>query len=86
MTNKLQIIKDYIRDEMGCDEEIASDTDLLETGILDSFSIVQTAVFLQEQFGIQLDAEDLVRANLSTLSNMVAMIDKQKEKEKENNI
>lgn len=81
MATELQIIKDYIRDEMGYDGEVDPDTDLLDKGILDSFSIVQTAVFIQEQFNIQLDAEDLVRDNLSTLSNMVAMIDKQRSTE-----
>ncbi len=78
MSNDLQIIKDYIKDEMGYDGEIDPETDLLDTGILDSFSIVQTAVFIQEEFNIQLDAEDLVRANLSTLSNMVNLVNKQK--------
>lgn len=78
MATELKILKNYIRDEMGYDGVVDPETDLLEAGILDSFTIVQTAVFIQEQFGIELEAEDLVRANLSTLSNMVTMIDKQR--------
>lgn len=78
MATELRILTEYLRDEMGYDGEVAPDTDLLEAGILDSFTIVQTAVFIQEQFDIELEAEDLVRANLSTLSNMVALIDKQR--------
>lgn len=78
MTVELQILKDYIRDEVGFDGEVEPDTDLLETGILDSFSVIQTALFIQEQFKIELDAEDLVRDNLSTLASMLTMIDRQK--------
>ncbi len=78
MTTEIQILKNYIKEELGYDGEIKPDTNLFETGILDSFSIIQVAVFIQEQFNIELDAEDLVRDNLSTLSHMVALIDKQK--------
>ena len=78
MTTEIQILKDYIKNEIGYNGEVEPDTNLFETGILDSFSIIQTAVFIQEQFKIELDAEDLVRDQLSTLSHMAALIDKQK--------
>jgi hypothetical protein len=34
------------------------------------------AVFIQQRFELELEAEDLVRANLCSLSAMVAMIDR----------
>lgn len=76
MTDKLAVLRGYIRDEIGYQGEVAEDTDLLEERILDSFSIVQMAVFIQQRFELELDAEDLVRANLCRLSTMVAMIDR----------
>ena len=76
MNDKVNVIRDYIRTEIGYDGDIDPEADLLESRILDSFSIVQVAVFIQEHFEVELDAEDLVRANLSKLSAMVAMIDK----------
>ncbi len=76
MTDKLEVLRDYIRTEIGYEGEIDADVDLLESRILDSFSIVTMAVFIQERFEVELDAEDLVRANLSRLSAMVAMIEK----------
>jgi acyl carrier protein len=72
---KLQILRDYIKNETGYEGEIAPDVDLLEKQILDSFNIVQWAMFIQEQFKIELDAEDLVRENLSSLSRVMALVD-----------
>ncbi len=78
MTSELEILIDYIRSEMGYNEKLAPDIDLLKKGILDSFSIVQLAMFIQDRFKVELEAEDLVRANFAKLSSMVALIDKRK--------
>jgi acyl carrier protein len=59
---------------MGYDGSLDPDVDLLEAKILDSFNIVELAVFIQERFQIELEAEDVVRANLSTLSSMISLI------------
>jgi acyl carrier protein len=74
--DRFDVLRQYIRTEIGYDGEVGPDVDLLETGVLDSFSIVQMAVFIQERFEIELDADDLVRANLSKLSAMVSMIER----------
>ena len=76
MTDKLEVLREYIRTEIGYDGDVGADVDLLESRILDSFSIVQMAVFIQERFEVELDADDLVRANLCRLTAMVAMIDR----------
>lgn len=75
MTDIAEVLTDYIKNEIPFDGAIGLDMDLLEERILDSFSIVQMAMFIQEQFDIELDANDLVRDNLSTLSNMIALIE-----------
>ena len=74
MDANITAIADYIRDELGYDGELSPELDLLKEQILDSFSIVQVAMFLQEQFEIELEADDLQRNNLSTLNSMLALI------------
>jgi len=76
MTDKLEVLRDYIKTEIGYQGEVDAEADLLEQRILDSFSIVQMAVFIQERFQVELEAEDLVRTNLCRLSAMIAMIDR----------
>jgi acyl carrier protein len=78
MTNELKVLTDYIRDELGYDGPLDPDTDLLEEQILDSFSIVQMVVHIQDAFEIEFEPEELVRENLSRLSGMLALIEKHK--------
>lgn len=74
MENEIEVLKQYIRSETGYKGELTEDQDLLETQVFDSFSIVIMALFIQEKFGIVLEAEELVRENLSRLSSMVTLI------------
>ncbi len=76
MRDEIRVLSDYIRRESGYEGELDPNADLLDANILDSFSIVQLAVFVQEQFDVELEAEDFARANLATLSSIVALIDK----------
>ncbi len=70
----LQVLTDYVRNESGYAGEIDPDLDLLEKQILDSFSIVQWAMFIQEHFAVEFEAEDLVRDNLASLSRVMALV------------
>jgi len=74
MDGDLELIIEFIRDELAYDGEINRTADLLEEKILDSFSIVQVALFLQDQFEIELEEEDLQRENLATLDSMLALV------------
>ena len=75
MATTLDVLRDYIRTEVGYQGELDPHVDLLETHILDSFNVVQLAIFIQNHFEIELEAEDLVRSNLSTLAGMVTLVD-----------
>lgn len=74
MDNELQLLSDYIRRETGHSGQIDADEDLLASEILDSFNIVSLAVFAQEQFGVEFEAEELTRENLARLSRLAALI------------
>lgn len=78
MRDEIEVLSDYIRRESGYEGVIDPQADLLDANILDSFSIVQLAIFIQEQFGVELEAEDFARVNLATLSGIVELIDKRK--------
>ena len=74
MTNVLHALSEYIREEVGYSGELVADADLLDARILDSFSVVEMASYIQSSFDVELEAEDLTRDNFCTLSNMVALI------------
>ena len=76
MTNAIEKLTDYIRNEVGYNGELDQHVDLLEEKILDSFSVVELATYIQSNFDVQLQGEDLVRENFSSLENMATLIDK----------
>ena len=52
----------------------AADTDLLETGILDSFQMVQLLFELEQRFGLRIKLEDIDLDDLRTLSRIAGLV------------
>jgi len=74
--SEAEILAKFIREETGYDGPLDPDMDMLEAGILDSFTIVSLAMFAQEQFGVEFEGEEIVRENLAHLSSLVALVRK----------
>ena len=65
----LAAIKTFIRTELIYDDEKDFDenTNLIERGIVDSMSLVRLISFLEENYNIQVQDEDIVPENFSSL-------------------
>ena len=50
------------------------DTDLLESGILDSFQFVELLAQLEEHFGLRLRIDDIELEDLRTLTRIARMV------------
>lgn len=55
-------------------ERYNEDSDLFAEGILDSFSLMQLVMHLDESFRIEIDADDIVPENFSTLRNISSLV------------
>ena len=60
------------------DEDFTYETDLVNSGILDSFALVDIVGFVEQSFGIKVDADDFVLQNFTTLE-MVERFIKEKQ-------
>jgi acyl carrier protein len=70
-------IKDYISRELVPDAALlplANDTSLLDSGILDSLSLLRLVVFLEEQFGITMGDADLLPENFASVNAICAYL------------
>jgi acyl carrier protein len=76
MAGEMDRLSDYIRDEVGYEGELSPDIDLLDARILDSFSVVEMAAYIQSNFDVELEAEDLTRDNFASLTTMITLIEK----------
>jgi acyl carrier protein len=71
MTDIAQKLRDYIRREMMADRPDAAlddDEPLIDGGIVDSLGIFLLVAFIEEQFGIKVQAEDVILDNFKSVS------------------
>lgn len=62
------------------DESMLGNEDsFLEKGIIDSTGIMEVIFFLEQEFGIRVDDEDMVPENLDSISRIVAFVDRKRE-------
>ena len=54
--------------------DLSPDQSLMQARLIDSTGVLELVTFLEEQFEIQVDDEDLVPENLDTIANIVAYV------------
>ncbi|MGD2161863.1 MAG: acyl carrier protein [Anaerolineales bacterium] len=69
-------LRKYIQDEILKDANFAiqSDEPLISSGLIDSFSLVDIALFVEGEFGIRIDDAELNADVFDTLSELTALI------------
>ncbi|MGH7474849.1 MAG: acyl carrier protein [Longimicrobiales bacterium] len=70
-------IKDFILDEFlpgTAPGELTSETPLITGGILDSLATVRLVAFLEERFGIEIQAHEASVDHLNTLDDIAALV------------
>ena len=67
-----QTIRDFIVENFlfGEANGLADDTSFLEGGIIDSTGILELVTFLEEEFSIAVEDEELVPENLDSINNV----------------
>ena len=61
--------------------ELENNDSFLEKGIIDSTGVLEIILFLEEEFGITVSAEEMVPKNLDSVTSIVNFIKKKKLKE-----
>lgn len=72
-------IRDYILENyLFTDDasELEDDVSLLEKGVIDSTGIMELVFFLEEEWGIKVDDEEMIPENLDSVNNIVAFVEK----------
>ncbi len=76
--DKIKIIKTFIIENFlfGEGNDLKDDTSFLEEGIIDSTGVLELIEFLEDEFNIQIDDEDMIPENLDSLKNLIQYINK----------
>jgi len=69
-------VRGYIVDSFldGREEGFSDETDLIETGLLDSFSVLELAVFLNERFSEEIALDSLTTDDLRDVNSITAAV------------
>ena len=81
MDNIRETVRRFILDNFlpGEDPKNLTDrTELKESGILDSLSTLKLVTFLEEQFKVEFEADDLDAGNLSTIESIERLVKSKK--------
>ncbi len=73
----VEAIKGFVLQEFLPGEDpsaLEETTPLITTGILDSIATLKLVVFLEERFGIQLEAHEAGVEHLNTIGDMVTLV------------
>ncbi len=54
---------------------IAPDAPLLSSGLIDSFSLVDLALFVEDQFGVRIEDTELNAQTFDNLNELVALVE-----------
>ena len=60
----------------GKDNGLEDDTSFLEEGIIDSTGVLELVSFLEEEYGIAVEDEELVPENLDSINNVIAYLER----------
>jgi len=76
MSDVTQTIKEYLEDELlEQDAEIAEDTPLLKTELIDSMGVLTLVGFIEDEFGITVGADDVSTENFHSLNTITRYVE-----------
>jgi acyl carrier protein len=76
MTEIKQKIKTFITENFlfGNDDGMTDDSSFLEEGIIDSTGVLELVSYLEEEFNINIQDDELIPENLDSINNVTAFL------------
>ena len=77
MTEQKNKIKEFIVENFlfGNEDDLNFDTSFLDEGIIDSTGVLELVTYIEEEFKIKVDDEELIPENLDSINNISKYIE-----------
>jgi acyl carrier protein len=78
------ITAEYLRQKglLGGDVELSRDTNPLQGGLVDSLGIFTLIAFLEQQFGVQIEPDEVTLENFETIGTIADLVRRKQEGER----
>ena len=67
-------IRNFIKENFMYEDELKIDQSLLETGVMNSMGAVELVLFLEEEFDIVIEDDEITPENLDSLDNIMKFL------------
>ena len=67
------LVRELIRDE---DIDLGTDEHIFSSGLLDSFSVTQLILFLEDRFGVRIPAAEVTLDDFDTLARILHLLER----------
>lgn len=67
-------IRDYIIDSLGYTDPVKADQSLRESNVFDSTNLVEFVMYLEEEFDVEFDDDDMVAETFETINALVKFV------------
>ncbi len=78
MYPKVEVIESRIRreivDGLGYEAPLEASQSLRQAAVFDSFNILEFVIFLEDEFNIQVESDDMVLDTFESIDNLVAFV------------
>lgn len=61
------------------DEQLTSETSLLQSGTIDSTGVLELVMFVEENYGIKIQDDELLPENLDSIQNVAEFVNRKQE-------
>lgn len=58
------------------DEKFTADTELFNSGIVDSFGLLELIMFIEEEFSIKIESYEIVESDSNTIRKIINLLEK----------
>jgi acyl carrier protein len=58
--------------------QLSSEDSLLERGIIDSTGVLEVIMFLEEEFGVTVDDDEMLPENLDSVTRLVSFVERKR--------
>jgi len=72
---KKAVINEWLQEHVGTQGDLALDYPLIENGLLTSLQTMELVMFMEGEFGVTVDDDDIVEENFATLGDIVALVE-----------
>lgn len=67
-------IRNFLGEHFPVPEDLRAEDSLLDSGIVDSMGVLSIVVWLEDEFGVMVDDEDVVPENIDSVANLVRYV------------